>query len=345
MITKSGLVGVFQPPEASLRNETCPLRNSTYMLFDETTQTLFVFILYPGSYADVYEIASLTWYRNIILVPVSLGSYYLSDIVRLVEDLSVISKRVSVLSPDKFPAFVPKATQLSLICGMRSILSFDEGFVTFDYKMADSKYEDGFHDIYLSFKGRRFLFCPLQVDEDRVKAMLDAKLVDYIYVPYNDPMFGTSAYLSIIKNPTFDGMDKHFLAIGFTNQVSANFCRLHYPYSYPMTYYYAFANSVMGITDTCDQVSIGESKVANANSCYIINNQNTSDSASNSSDANDSTSNASQCNCVKCPKTAVELPPRPETFIPPTAEKPPHQMPMPEIDGTITIPDTATSGN
>lgn len=333
MITKSGLIGVYQPPLVG--NQT----NSIYMLTDETTQTLFVLILYPGSYDDIYKIASLTWYRNIILVPVSLGSYFISDIVRLVQDLTAINKKVSVLSPDKFPVYVPKATQISLIRGMRSILSFDEGFITFDYKMTDKIYEDGFHDIYLSFKGRRFLFCPLEVNEDRVSAMLSSNLVDFVYVPYNDPMFGTTAYLSIIKNETFDGLDRHFLAIGFKDQTAANFCRLHYPYSYPMTYKYAFANSVFGITDKCDQICIGESEVANANSCYIINNQ---DSNSNSSVKSDDEVIDNKCSCANCPKNKVELPPRPEEFIPPTGEKPPHSMPMPEIEGTITIPEEVT---
>ena len=112
MITKSGLIGVYQPPLVG--NQT----NSIYMLTDETTQTLFVLILYPGSYDDIYAIASLTWYRNIILVPVSLGSYFISDIVRLVQDLTTINKKVSVLSPDKFPKYLyssQSSTKLLLV--------------------------------------------------------------------------------------------------------------------------------------------------------------------------------------------------------------------------------------
>lgn len=331
MITKAGLIGVYQPPLVG--NQT----NSIYMLTDETTKTLFVLILYPGAYDDVYEIASLTWYRNIILVPVSLTSYFISDIVRLVEDLTVINKKVSVLSPDKYPIYVPKTTQISLIRGMKSILSFDKGFITFDYKMKESVYETGFHDIYLSFKGRRFLFCPLEVNADRVLSMISNNLVDFIYVPYNDPLFGTTSYLSIIKDEIFDGLDRHFLAIGFKDQSSANYCRLHYPYSYPATHKYAFANSVIAITEPCDQICIGESSLTHANNCFIINNQNSeSPELSNSNNFLPNTNHHIPNNC---PQNKPNIPPRPEKFIPPTVERNRHAMPMPKIDGTITIPN------
>lgn len=347
MITKSGLIGAYQPPIMN-KNHT----NSIYMLGDETTQSLFVFILYPGSYDDIYKIASLTWYRNIILVPISVTSYFISDIVRLCEDLSNISKNVKILTPDRFPQYVPTTTEMCLIKGQKTILSFDKGFVAFDYKMSDNVYERGFHDIYLSFKGRRFLFCPLEVNEERVYGMLTNNLVDYVYVPYNDPMFGTLSYLSIVQSKTFEGMDRQFIAMGFRNQTAANFCRMHYPYSYPMTYRYAFANSIIGITDTCDKLTVGEGALDHANNTYILNNQ-TPDDTTESINSNDETASSYNpctqvCACTECPHkpdAQPEIPPRPEKFIPPTVERANHPFDMPEIDGTITIPDEPSSND
>ena len=204
--------------------------------------------------------------------------------------------------------------------------------------MKEPIYERGFHDIYLSFKGRRILFCPFEVNEDRVSSMITNDLVDYVYVPYNDPLFGTLAYLSIIKNKTFDGMDRKFLAIGFKDQTSANFCRLHYPYSYPMTYQYAFANSVIGITDTCDKICVGESALDHASVNSILNNQ-----AVDIGDIAIKNPNSDSRVCNACPQNKPKLPPRPEKFIPPTAERPLHPFTMPEIDGTISIPNEVPS--
>ena len=331
MISKAGLIGVYQPPASNNKHV-----NSIYMITDESTNSLMIFILFPGSYDDIYEIASKLWYRTIFLIPVSLTSLYLSDVVRLSEDLTAISKDVKIIHPDKFPAYVPVNTQKNFLkCKDNTAFTYSNGFIAYDYKFDSTTYQYGFHDIFFTFDSRRCLLCPFEVNVERIYKMLSETLVDYIYVPYTDTYFGSESYLTLIKKPEFSEYQNRLVAFGFHSQEEANFCRLHYPYSYPRTYRYAFINSD-DMDEGCNKVVIGSSGLQTAVNKFILEKQDKDE------DLPIVNEDAIDCSCDCCHnEVSVPMPEKPEKpFVKLELPKKPKPFTIPEIPGgEILIPD------
>lgn len=231
MASRAGLVGVYQSP--TLKSNI----SSVYMIADDNNTSLYIFVLFPGAYNDAYEIASCVWYRNIFIIPVSLDALYISDVARLVNDLSCTKPLVKVLFPGKFCAFVPTVVQKALINSERkTYYQYRYGFISFNYRMSeDITYQPNFYDIYATFKRRRCLFCPFEVNKERILKMLKDGDVDWVYVPYSDPMFGTDCYATLLLDPDFEDYMNKIIAFGFFNTTQANYCKGRYPKSFPRT--------------------------------------------------------------------------------------------------------------
>ena len=231
MSARAGLVGIYQPPTPSSNT------NSVYMITDDTSDSLYIFILFPGAYDIAYEVASKTWYRNIFIVPVSLDALFVSDVARLVNDLYKKKHIVRVLYPGRFCAYVPVAVQRALIDSHRkTYYQYKNGVISFDYKFeSDTAYQPNFHDIFATFKSRRCLFVPFEVKKDRILKLLKNNDVDWVYVPYSDPMFGTDSFASLVIDTDFEPYMNKIIAFGFFNQTQANYCKGRYPNSFPRT--------------------------------------------------------------------------------------------------------------
>ena len=165
--------------------------------------------------------------------------------------------------------------------------------------------------------------------------MLSETLVDYIYVPYTDTYFGSESYLTLIKKPEFGEYQNRLVAVGFHSQEEANFCRLHYPYSYPRTYRYAFINSD-DMDERCDRVVIGSNGLQSAVNKFILERQDIdNDMPIINEDAIDTS-----CKC--CHNSAVvPMPEKPEKpFVKLELPKKPKPFTFPEIPGgEILIPE------
>lgn len=230
MSARAGLVGIYQPP--TLQTDS----NAVYMIADENNDSLIIFILYPGAYNIAYEIASCAWYRNVFIVPVSLDALYVSDVTRLVNDLYKIKNTVKVLFPGEFSAYVPTPVQKALINSKRkTFYQYKNGVLAFNYKYKLPRYQPNFYDIYATFKTRRCLFCPFEVKKERIMDFLTDNLVDWVYVPYSDPMFGTDSYATIVTDDAFKPYLGKFVAMGFFNITQANYCKGRYPFGFPRT--------------------------------------------------------------------------------------------------------------
>lgn len=240
MSARAGLVGMFQPP-------TLPSNggNSVYMITDDNNDSLYIFILFPGAYDIAYEIASKTWYRNVFIIPVSLDALYVSDVTRLANDLSKIKFVVRVLFPGKFCAYVPTVVQRALIdSGRKTYYRYKNGIIAFDYKFeADTDYQPNFHDIFATFRTRRCLFVPFEVKKERILKLLQNDEVDWVYVPYSDPMFGTDCYTTLVIDSDFKPYMNKIIAFGFFNQTQVNYCKGRYPNSFPRTIRAEFTRS------------------------------------------------------------------------------------------------------
>jgi hypothetical protein len=230
MSAKAGLVGIYQPPTLVSN------ANAVYLITDDDNDSLYVFILFPGAYNTAYEYASRPMYRNVFIVPVSLDALYVSDVTRLVNDLYTKKNIVKVLYPGKFSAYTPVAVQKALISsGRKTFYQYKNGIISFNFKMTDSDYQPNFYDIYATFRTRRCLFCPFEVKKERLLALLRNNDVDWIYVPYSDPLFGTDSYASLVIDEDFEPYMDKIIAFGFLNETQENYCKGRYPKSFPRT--------------------------------------------------------------------------------------------------------------
>lgn len=259
MITKAGLVGLFQPPK--YRDQISPV----YMIADGDTSSLFIFVLFPGAYDDAYEVACQTPYHHIFIVPTSMEAMYISDVYRLTSDLIKIKQSVNVLYPSKFAMHVPAAIENSLLRGSptnTTAFVYGNGFIAFDWgidkPIEEPIYHLGFHDIYINFDNRRVLFCSHEVNKTRVLNMLENDDVDYVYLPYAKPMFGDDSYITLIEDEYFKPYVNKLIAYGFANSTEAKLCWDKHPNSFPVTFRWLFLNAYNWVSDEVNYVAISD---------------------------------------------------------------------------------------
>lgn len=287
MVSLLALTGVFQPPIIKGGYNAVP------MLSDPPSSSLFAFIMFPGVYDDVYEIASKAKFANIFLVPVSLNVEYVSDIHRLVTDLTPLKKTVKVIFPGRYQIPVNNLNENCILRGgtRECTITFPEGFITFDYKPAcecncckqtplfpfqtqcDTCYinsdEQIFHDIYVYYKEKGYLFTSTVVNKQRIKNLLKEGKVDYVYVPYSHGYVNQDSFLSLAYDSTMQVYMKNLIAYGFRNYEEFLECYKHYRFSTPMTYRSLFTEDnviaynpnrspVIGNTRFCPSVLFGD---------------------------------------------------------------------------------------
>lgn len=274
MIDAFGLIGPFQPPKF-YKGYT-----SVLMMNENSTSSLFVFIMFPGAYDDVYEIASKPRFKHVFLVPVSLNADYLSDVHRLVTDLTPLKTCVKVIYPTPYGVPVNSINEVAIIRGdsNKCTYTFDDGFIAFDYKISSTnsssvgccpcckcgsntsvsaKTRDE-HDIYLRYNDKRFLFTSTVVDKERILDLLDNDQVDYVYVPYSDGYVEQDTFLTIVNDERFALYDKHLIAYGFNNLEEIDTCYLNYRFSTPRTFRWVFAHDVEVIFPDTSDLVIGD---------------------------------------------------------------------------------------
>ena len=254
MVPVAGMVGLFQPPVR--RND----KSSMYMVADNDSHSLFIFIMFPGSYQDAYEVASLLWYQNIFIVPVSLDGNYLSDVCRLVTDLSKTKQSVKIIHPTKTPYRVNSLIENSFVRTSegRSTFMYTNGFISFNWGLNDNPYiNDRYYDIYIKFNNRTVLLCPFEINRERILSLLKNNYVDYIYVPFTASQFGTDNFLSIIEEEDFSDYKNKLVACGFTNATEAAMSFESFPNSFPCTIRWVFLRSEVTFTEESDLVVVG----------------------------------------------------------------------------------------
>lgn len=240
MTSKVGLTGLYQTP--CTRDDY----TSVYMIADEDSSSLFVFILFPGCYYDVYEVAYLTEYTKIFLIPISFGPAYVSDIFRLVNDLAPIKEMVKVMYPES--TMVPGANTLFLNSFVRgdsktSYVYSNHGFITFDWK--NDNPIDNKHDIYCTFGDKRILLTAMYVDIDRIKYLFDNDMVDYVYVPWQSPAYSIenfNNFVTVMSYLSTEPYGKKIIPYGFGNIEAVHYCQEMFPDNMPVTVRHLFEN-------------------------------------------------------------------------------------------------------
>ena len=246
MLSKAGLIGLYQA--SNTRNKI----SSVYMISDEDTASLYVFVLFPGAYHDIYEIASLTAYTNIFIVPISLDPVFISDIYRLVNELTPIKHIVKVISPTKYTyancntlflnSFVKGNTKSSFVYS-------NHGFIAFNWNEDDCTYPSRLNDIYCTFNNRRILLTSTKVDKERIIKLFENDQLDYVYVPWSKNPEYNSAYddnfISLMDCERLKPYESKIVPYGFNDHAEMTLCREKYPNNFPVTIRHLFIKTTM----------------------------------------------------------------------------------------------------
>lgn len=270
-----GLIGIYNA--SNLRDDI----SSVYMISDSSTSSLFVFVLFPGAFHDVYEIASLTMYQNVFLIPISTYPEYISDIYRLVIELTKIKTRVKVISPDMLqPNVKARMNSMflnSLVKGSSksSYVYSENGFIAFDWNGANGVEEasshqswpESFHDIYCTFGNKRILLTVNKVDIYRIKYLLVQDLVDYVYVPWQNPSYTSSMFATFVDVfNVIAEMDKELgteyanklVIYGFPNDAAIELASETYGSNFPINARQLFISDANPIDDWLKYITFGE---------------------------------------------------------------------------------------
>lgn len=244
------LTGIFQPPLEDGGYTAVP------MLSDASSSTLFVFVMFPGAYADIYEIASKSKFANIFIVPVSLNAQYITDVHRLVTDLTPLKSCVKVLYPGRYPIPVNSINELAIIRGdtTKCTYTFNNGFIAFDKSFACNCICDACatnasgssHDILVRYDNTTYLLTSTKVNADRILRAIESRVVDYVYVPYSYGYVNQDNFLTLIKDERLATYHDNIIAYGFRNYDEFKQCYLKHPMSTPMTYRSAFIEDGFG---------------------------------------------------------------------------------------------------
>ena len=266
MIEAFGLIGPFQSPKF-YKGYT-----SVVMMNENSTHSLFVFMMFPGAYDDIYEIASKPRFRNVFLVPVSLNADFVSDIHRLVTDLSGLKSCVKIIYPNNYTIPVNSINENAVLRGDtdKCTYTFDDGFISFDFKDGSSSNLTSFcpcmcstgskrvkrenHDIYVRFKDTRILLTSVFVDKERILSLLENDQVDYVYVPYSSGYVNQDTFLTLINDERFKLYERRLIAYGFRALEEIDSCYLNYRFSTPKTCRWIFAHDAVVFPDNLDLV-------------------------------------------------------------------------------------------
>ena len=244
MQSRMGLIGFYN--SSTLRDDI----SSVYMISDKETASLFVFILFPGSFHDVYEIASLTAYQNIFIIPISMSPEYISDIYRLVDRLTPIKARVKIMTPEllstSMKASMGNVFLNAIIKGStKSQFVYSEnGFIAFDWNdgengkfNSDEEWPGSYHDIYCTFGNKSILLTVNKVDVDRIISMFKSEVLDYVYVPWQICGYikGNIINFESVYNRLKEyGYQNKIVPYGFPDAFSIAVCKEKYQNNFPI---------------------------------------------------------------------------------------------------------------
>lgn len=244
------LTGIYQPPLEEGGYTAVP------MLCDAASSTLFAFVMFPGAYNDIYDIAAKAKYANIFIVPIGLNAQYITDIHRLVTDLTQIKKCVKVLYPGRYPMPVNSINETAIIRGDSSkcTFTFNNGFIAFDKSfkcncgclICGEQKPSATHDILVRYDNISYLLTSTKVNADRIISAVESGSADYVYVPYSYGYVNQENFLTLMKDERLATYHDKIIAYGFRNYEEFEQCYLKYPMSTPMTYRNAFLEDGVG---------------------------------------------------------------------------------------------------
>ena len=188
----TGYTGIYRQPYANGNN----YGDSIYVITDVLHQELNMIILSPGFFMDVYRIASSMSYQRLNVFIPSVDELFISDLFRLVLELSKLKKHIQWVYPDKITTVIPNAlfSATQVIKSKFVISKLNKGNQVFTVEYMDgmnSMLSPGHmvYDIKVVTNDRVQLFCTY-LSEEKLKTLSNSGKIDDIHAPYNAVYYG-----------------------------------------------------------------------------------------------------------------------------------------------------------
>lgn len=185
-----GYLGLFKQP---LNN---PKLNATfYCITDELKEKLYVIMLTPEAYNDIYSICKNITYKEIYLIPVSIDIMFISSLFNLITALAPIKSKIAWIYPDDLQM---KSSILFEFKHYKTLKFIDEGYdLQIEFALSNEK-DRPFYDIYITAQGKTICFCQY-VTEDKMNDLYDDISINEIHMAYRSTIYGGLTYPEILR--------------------------------------------------------------------------------------------------------------------------------------------------
>jgi hypothetical protein len=188
----SGYQGVVIPP----RNKTN--YNSLFLITDNDRTELNIIANQPGFYEDAYNIAKMVSYQTVNIFAVSISALFISDIFRLVNDLSKIKANVKFVYPEAINI------QTNLDFDMRKLIQSSyvnqaDSNITIEYEKTSIVMDGGLYNIHVRDGVKHRVICAY-VDATTLPTLYNNTEVSEIHLPYTKTLYGGLTYVDIFSS-------------------------------------------------------------------------------------------------------------------------------------------------
>lgn len=173
--------------------------SNTLMFKDFHSTNLFAIIQSPSCFMDIYKEASAVKYLNIHIFTTSLSILYISDIARLIAELSKLNKQVFFYYPESIPEYFKNITVLENAYKHADNLSFNPSRGDQIIVRYIQTPMEGIYNIKINDGKHNIVICGY-IDKETVEEIAKDDSVDKIHVPYLTNEFGGLSFKELMVN-------------------------------------------------------------------------------------------------------------------------------------------------
>ena len=208
--------GVFIQPH---RNK---LTSTMAYLTNEDNKDLILFLLSPGLFQDAYKLASNPSFRNVYILSPSMDSLFISDIIRLQNDLSDLKNICKVIFPVK-----PNDEKTNVIF-KNNFIKRNSILLKNEFEMASIKYLktpiENVYNIHLSLSTGGYVLSSF-IDEHILNELENDSLVNEIHLFYTTSLYGGFSFKDIKLNNELEYKPRKIRCNGFLNTEELKECK------------------------------------------------------------------------------------------------------------------------
>lgn len=211
--------GVFtQPHDQGVKSCMAYIAN---ILDEKTKSDLVLFLLTPGLFQEAYDIASKVSYRNVYIFVPSNDFLFISDVVRLQNELSKTKEKCKVIFPRAFPDEYSNVEFRNNLIKKNSIIINNGDFsISVKYVKTDVHNVYNIH-VYDSNHG----FCLSSfINEEILDALNEEKEITEVHIPYTKSLYGGLTFADTVKKYNLGHRARKLVCNSFTGRSEYHDC-------------------------------------------------------------------------------------------------------------------------